>query len=495
MRFFIKNISKNSLIAQILIFSLCAYILFAGYLDLLPKYELYNEKRIFQVVLLGIISIASLLFFPRDIAATLKQLSPLSKNLILAVLILGVISAAIHNTHYQKSLLELGLYGLLFMSVLSAATIYHPLRHQFHNIILTCLLITAYLHMTIVVTGYIASFTFDELSLRPLELFLNFSHARFFNQLQSWTLPLIVLPVICWQYKKSYYRAFTIFASIGWWWLLFVSGGRGTLLGISVALVLTTLIYKTRAKLWLKWQLISASVGLLLYLLLFYLIPTIIVASSKTMSSFSALRDTGSSGRDYIWLNSWKLLQNDLLLGIGPGMFACSFANYSPPLPAHPHNSLIQIATEWGLPAALIVTILFIWGSWSWIKKDTLNPVTEGNTNEQLISMSLFASLISASIHSLFSGIIIMPHSQVMMVIILGWMLGIYFQSSKQSTHSPTVNTIGNSRRTIIILVLLTLASLISLLVGMYHALSIINLDEAHMILLPRFWQQGLYCD
>lgn len=482
------NNRKNHLPGLAIIFALCGYILLLGYVDILSEYAIYNEKRIIQVLLLGFICTLALVFYNQNITLIFSQLPSLSRQLLLLILILGITSTVFKSTHYEKSLLDVGLFGLLFISVLSVASIYQPLQHTFHKIVLSCLLLTASLNIIMVASGYIASLI-EPIQLLPYDLILNFAHTRFFNQLQSWTLPLIVLPIIFWSQEKPYYKIIYILIATGWWWLLFVSGGRGTLLGISIALVLTFFIYKTHARQWIKWQLICAFSGFFTYYLLFYIVPTLgnISANFKTLAGFSALRNTGSSGREYIWLHSWELLKNDLLLGIGPMNFACFSAGHFPIYPAHPHNSLIQIAVEWGLPAALIVVFLFSWGIWRWTKKDNLSQINIGAENHPVISIALFASLITAAVHALFSGIIIMPHSQVMMVLVLGWMLGLYFNTRKQAVPASSFASV--------LLTLLTVLSLFSLLVGMYPVMTTFNLDEMAVQQLPRFWQQGLLCD
>ncbi len=466
-----------------ILFLLCSYILLAGYVDLLPEYALYNEKRITQVVLLGITSIMSLVFFRQDIAATFKQLPPLSKKLLSVILFLGIISTTLHNSHYKQSLLELGLFGLLFFSLFSVASIQHKLKHHFHKIILTFLLLTAILQIATAAGGYIAALV-EPVELLPYELLLNFSNPRFFNQLQSWTLPLIVLPIILFRHKENYYKYFYIGIATGWWLLLYVSGGRGTLLGIIVALIFAGLVYKTCARPFLKWHLICATSAFLLYALLFYVIPAFGHSDTKAMLEFSAFTYAGSSGRSAIWLTSWKALQSDYLFGIGPMNFACAATS---PAAAHPHNALIQIAVEWGLPAALIVFFLFAWGTWGWVKKSTKHLRRATGSDDQLISIALFTTLITAAVHALFSGIIVMPHSQVMMVLVLGWMLGIHLPP--QGQHSRT-DTLTNS-----VLTLLVLASLLALITGMYPAItSTLSLDEIQVPQLPRFWQQGQLC-
>ena len=431
----------------------------------------------------------SLVFFHRDIAATFSRLPPLSKRLLLTILLLGITSTAIHNTHYKQSLLELGLFVLLFINILSVASIYPQLKDRFHKIILSCLLLTAGLHIVTAIGGYVATLI-EPIKLVPHELFLNFSNPRFFNQLQSWTLPLIVLPILCLPQEKPYYKYFYISVAVGWWLLLFISGGRGTLLSISIAFILTIIIYRIHAKYWIKWQLISATSAFLLYLMLFYAVPMFSSTDSKTMLDYSALRHTGanySGGRVNLWLNSLKPLQDDFLLGVGPMNLACGTANYYPTDAAHPHNALIQIAVEWGLPAALLGIFLFAWGCWCWIKKDKQFQKNEDCKNHQLISIALFSSLITAALHALFSGIIVMPHSQVTMVLVLGWMLGIYFHPQKQLAPPPTLTSAA--------FMTLTLISLFFLLIGMYPAMTTFSLDEMTISQLPRFWQQGQFCN
>lgn len=478
----IADTPKNHLAGFAILFSLCGYILLAGHIDLFPGYGVYNEKRIIQVILLGITSIIAILFFRRDITKILCQLPLPSKALLSLLFFLGIVSTIINSSNYKQSLLELGLIGLLFVTTLFVSALYRMQQEQFHKIVLTCLLLTASLYIVIAGGGYIASLI-EPIPLLPYELFLNFSHPRFFNQLQSWTLPLIILPILLFRPKKTFHKKIYILIAIGWWLLLFISGGRGTLLGIGISMLLVIIFFNAYAKDWIKWQLTTAISAFTLYLIFFLMIPILANSSPDNVLGFSALRSSGSSGRDFIWLTAWDLLQHNYLLGIGPANFACET---SPFLPAHPHNTLIQIATEWGIPAAAILAFLFLWGirQWMrWSKKQMQHHAAPSDQN--LINIALFASLTTAAVHALFSGIIIMPHSQVMLVIILGWMLGRYHLN-----HAATVHTSLAGKA----LILLTAASLLALLIGMYPVLNTFNLDQLPLQQLPRFWQQGRFC-
>ena len=54
----------------------------------------------------------------------------------------------------------------------------------------------------------------------------------------------------------------------------------------------------------------------------------------------------------------FHLLKNHKLLGVGPMHFAYYYNEWA----SHPYYVLLMIAVEWGIPAALIATVIFFWG-------------------------------------------------------------------------------------------------------------------------------------
>ena len=482
----------------------CTFIVLTPSIDLIPVIGRYDEKRLLECLLL-LFAGFSLILLPavRDDWIRLANQLPLTHRRLLACLItLGLLSALL-ATAPGRALLDVSLYLLLFIACLHLAIQRHHLGHHFDKIVAYALLLTSAFSLTSFAAAYTAA-NIEPVPLLHWDLFGNFSHIRFFSQFQSWTLPLIVLPLLLSSRPAGIRLWLPLLLAGGWWFLLFASGTRGTLLGLIVAGVITAFAYGRRALPWFKWQGLALLIGLTCYALLILLPPLLTVADTSAIQDGTLGRSlTHSSGRFHLWQVAGSMIAQHPLLGVGPMHYACGVTNG---IAAHPHNAVLQIAAEWGLPAALIVIYLVFSGIQAWIRlgrtrlQATPTTVAAGFGQDQgtphaMLFPALLASLTTAATHALFSGVINMPLSQVSMVLVIGWMLGLYFTSAPAPASTPTTTKDRAIWMTVI------LAACIGLLAGIVPDLMNFGelLNNAHVppgatLFMPRFWQQGLIC-
>ena len=487
----------NNVISKHLTISLlCLYLLLASSTSLLNQFGAYDEKRILQCLILSSILFITWLRHSEALIAIFDKLPMLSKVMLGVFFFLGLTSIEISGAS-AYSLLEVGLFTLIFLCILCMAIAYLDSPQFFLTLVILCITSLAFIQLISSLSAYTAGIVTSP-NLNNHDLFLNYSNIRFFNQLQSWTLALIVLPLLINKQRFGKYFYIFILIAIGWWFLLLASGSRGTMLSIIIASISTYIIYRKDAFPWLKFQAISLIGGLCLYISLIIILPFFIYSEAAS----GTLLRTSSPGRIYLWQHAWQLIQENPVLGIGPMNFACDATNF---VAAHPHNSIIQIAVEWGIPAAMIAISLFIYGIYNWIKKTTTTINTNDvSPDQKTIQICLFASLITATCHSLLSGIIVMPLSQTMMVLIIGWMLGIHLSNRPQAV--PQNETTNNAAKkttkstTKVVLTMISLFCLIAVISGIYKTLPNQDLAIEHgrselVKFIPRFWQQGKLCE
>jgi O-antigen ligase len=280
----------------------------------------------------------------------------------------------------------------------------------------------------------------------------------------------------------------------GWWLILFSSGTRGTLLGLIIAVPVTAWAFGRQGLPLLKWQAASATLGLVLYCLLFLLPPLLGGMDTSAIQEGTINRSLSHAhGRFYLWEVALGMVADNPLLGVGPMHYACGITNG---IAAHPHNAILQLAAEWGLPVTAMVLCLWVIGIRAWIHQGRTirNSETQFNIHP-ILYPALLASLVTASVHALFSGIIVMPLSQVIMILIISCMLAIY----KQPTSSPAINSISGQSRLIWRLVIVF--AIVGLLGGMLPDMILTNslfnaehLPTGTWHYMPRLWQQGLIC-
>jgi len=459
----------------------CLYFLTVSHFDILPWFGTYNEKRILELLLLLVV--ASLFLCNstsrENWLSCLGHLPSISKILLLSIAALGIISSA--GAAFPKfALLEVSLFTLLFAGSICVASCYVQLGDLFGKMVAIALFLMGWFYL-VGFFGYYLTVISGGLALSQPDIFGNFANIRFFNQFQSWTLSLMVIPLFFFPKRSLLITALFIVVASGWWLLLFTSNCRGTLVGCIISFPLTLLLFGKQAKQWFKWQVITIGGGLAAYLLFFVLIPKVMSVDVQTIIDRDIMRD---NPRIELWSAAGKMIQAQPLLGAGPMHFAAE-GNF---IATHPHNSLLQIAAEWGIPVALAVIALFVWGIFAWSK--AINSTPYSNEDKSLCA-ALLASLLTAGVHSLFSGIIVMPLSQVMMVLVTGWMLGI--------TSRRTVSAKNYSNGKHVILCLIFLVTSFGVIWPLFPELLYLEKSQADFlhshpevrVLNPRFWHQG----
>jgi len=260
--------------------------------------------------------------------------------------------------------------------------------------------------------GYITSTGTLDLDL----LLEGFSNRRFYGQFQTLTLPLLAVPLLLPGLQRT--TKAWMFVLLGIWWMIAIAGGtRGTWLGMAVAGAALCVCGQQGVR-WLRWQALAALVGLVLYWLLFSVLADAL--GVELINSASGRMSTTLSARDIIWHQAWEMIKARPLLGFGP----MHFANTYNPIAAHPHQAFLQWASEWGVPSAILVSLLVIRGMWGAFVQVRAKRLSADQVD--LLRVCLFASLIGALTQSMVDGVIVMPYSQLWLSIVVGWLMGIH---------------------------------------------------------------------
>lgn len=466
----------------------CLYFSTVSHLDILPWFGPYNEKRILELLLLltvGFLSVCDPVSRNNGLAI-LSHLPDWSKSLLLLISALGLISS-VGAGFPQYALLEVSLFTLLFAISLCVASCYVQLGNFFNKMVAIALFLTGWAYLSGFLGYYITALSGDT-TFSQRDLFGNFSNIRFFSQFQSWTLSLIVLPLLLFKNRSLFITVLLTTIAIFWWFLLFTSGTRGTLLGCFIAIPFAFLITGKQAKSWIRWQIVAITGGIIAYFLFFFLIPAILSIDIRSVLNNTINRNIAhSSGRMEIWSAAGDMIQNNPWFGVGPMHYAASESISI----VHPHNSLLQIAAEWGLPVALFVIVLAVWALVGCHKTIKSKQISKDDEN---IYAALVASLVTGIVHSLFSGIIVMPLSQIMMVLVAGWLLGISSQC-----NIADIKVIKHSQLKKILPFVVMIALGLGIIWPLFPELLYVEKLQTEFIashpekkqLHPRFWQFG----
>lgn len=338
---------------------------------------------------------------------------------------------------------------------------------------------------TIYLVGCIARYLtiFNGLDLDVWSLFEGFANIRFFGHFQTMTLPLLALPII---YARSVRLKVLAFILLGGWWMLAIaSGTRGTWLAMFVAILVVYVLCKKIGREWIRLQICGAALGIAAYCLLFFAIPYGFGLDLRTVDRLPNL--FGLSNREILWWAALHIIEKSPLLGAGPMHFGVAPTSIG----GNPHNALLQIACEWGVPATLLLAGTVFSALWKFAKSFSASSRGEPHTL-LILRVALFASLLGAGVQSMVDGIIVMPYSQTLLVLMIGWSMGLY-SSTKPDLQKATMN--GSIRFAIISFFAVGLMCIV-IWASAPEAIQLQEREQAYItrnggLFSPRFWLQG----
>ncbi len=407
---------KPSLILQFFaILSFLALIVFLPSLQFMPNYIIWfnDRQRLLELLLISFVLLDAILI-GLPYSSTQLAINNKLRNIFFCLLGLTAISCYLAQSP-RHAVIEVSVFaGLCYLSLM-IARLFLTNKQTFIRQMTIALWASILLYMLSFYTGYITASIFKTPLQWPFP-FTGFSNIRSFNQYQLWTLGLICLPLLAFELKKSA-RILINIALFVWWVLLFYSASRGVLLAWLVGMLLTAVIYQKTAWSFLRLQLITIALGFGSYYLLFKVIPA---ANESTLVTSAIMRGT-TYDRLGLWQKALDLIYGSPIFGVGPMHYAWNNSTN-----AHPHNSLLQLAAEWGLPALFIILSIAGYAIYCWLKKFNVASLKAATKLDCNLAIVLFFTICINAAYSLVDGVIVTPISQVLMFTMIGLMIGHY---------------------------------------------------------------------
>lgn len=314
--------------------------------------------------------------------------------------------------------------------------------------------------------------------------FPGYENPRFFNHVQTLSLPLLAAYSV-WPGATRLVRRLAAATAVLHVLLLCFFLGRATIVGVTVATLLVCLLL--REKRLLKAFIIYAGAGVLLYGIGFKILPALF-----DISNVPAFRDPAERGsidaRLYLWRIALEAMHDHPWLGLGPMHFAHTLNREA----AHPHNIYLQVASEFGVPFALISLGLLI--HWLRARWSQLRAVAASSAAQ--IEIGCFIGICAALIDGLFSGNFVMPLSQSWLALCIGLLVASPLH--QHPTDSPSIT--GTQQRSAIpALNMAACAALVLILASMAQEVTRTEVtllrgtssSTAHYS--PRFWLDGWF--
>lgn len=440
----------------------------------------HDQHRIGQVVLLAATALGALTVWRIEVAQAVARLPRWAGLLLGLGFGLGLCSVATANLPRFAALEWATLFLLVVLGLLLAQQARQAVFAFGHWVMWLCVALAVVIALKIMV-GYMAAM----ISVGRLDTVLlfegSFSNRRFFGQAASLLVPLLAYPILHRSVPGSAWAALFVLLAT-WWMLVIVSGTRGTWMALSLAGVVLALVSWRASAAWLRIQLMALAVGALLFALLFVGLPAWI--DQAAILENRMLKLATLNGREVLWSLAWSQIVVHPWLGIGP-MHLASIRN---DFGAHPHNAILQLSAEWGLPAASAFALLVFAGLWSMLKR--LHSAGTEDPSKGL-RVCLTAGLLAAGAQSMVDGVIVIPYTQTLLTLVSGYALGLHFR------ESPVIERAAEPKGLLFAMTLFLLIALLALAYGAYP--EILNRAEAtqdfvnagNALVPPRYWAVG----
>lgn len=292
----------------------------------------------------------------------------------------------------------------------------HSARDSMLDAVLTICGVGCALYLVPAIVVYVAALL-SGAKPGPYDLISGFDNIRFFNHVQTVSLPILGLLALRSQASRKWYW-FWFGITAMWWMMLFVSAGRGTFIGLSAGIAITWFCRRNHAMPWCRLMFYTCLFGFVAYYLFCVLVPGWVSSQPIGLSTEVVQRtlDNPLSNREHLWKLAAQLIVERPWLGMAP----LHFAHYGQAIQtgAHPHNWILQVASEWGVPALLFLMTAIGIASHSLLH---IGRFIQGDEDRNQATLSAWLTIGAAVlVDGLVSGLIVMPISQLWIALYLG---------------------------------------------------------------------------
>lgn len=322
---------------------------------------------------------------------------------------------------------------------------------------------------------------------------LGFVNIRYWSHVATWLLPLLPLAVLVGPLKNE--RLWRFFVALGaalWWWMEFLSTSRGSVIGIAFGVVFAAILIGRPALPWLRVFLRYLAYGVLVWLLLSVIIPSIFMDEV----SVRALK-AHASGRVPLYLEAWRMSLENFPFGMGPQSWLTHEVlteEYRQSRKfGHPHNMYLMWAAEYGW--LLIGALMLLVGQavrLFWQRRAEARSTGEGGLALPLAAFT--ASVSAALLHAGVSAVFIAPGSMLIGFLVLSVFWALIAPDLLPVTQKKHLGDRFLAAAMVAVVVGVLCFYWLSE-VSAYHAAMESDLefynDEVRAGTLPRFWFHG----
>ncbi|WP_417707999.1 O-antigen ligase family protein [Rheinheimera aquimaris] len=396
----------------LLVAAVFASVLFADFLSL--PFGGYASQRFILVGLLALVVSFSV------VVLIYQHGWALSGRICPAALVAGgfiLLALPFGETPYNWA--EPVMYAVFFLGfVLTGSLPGSDKRRQYWVVVLVSVAaVTAAFYGGATITVYLFALS-DQVANLSSFIPWGFVSIRYWSHIATWLIPLLPLAVLLGPFRSQ--RLWQFFIALGaalWWWVVFLSFSRGTMLGLALGVLIAVMLIGRPTLPWLKVFLRYLAYGVVAWLFLSLLVPSLLLdeVSMRTLK-------TDTSGRMPLFIEAWRMSLENFPFGMGPQSWltheVLTEDYWQSPKFGHPHNMYLMWAAEYGW--LLIGALLILAGQavrLFWKRRD---EVRSTENHDLALPLAAFTASVSAALlHAGVSAVFMAPGSMLIGFLVL----------------------------------------------------------------------------
>ena len=464
-----------------------AFFLLVLFADFMPMpVGSYATQRFFLVSFLGLVVVLSSAFLIyRDGLQCSVEVLPA------AVLSVGFVLLSLPFGKAPFVWVEPGMYAVFFLGFVLAGRLPRQWKQKENWLIIligVAAVMSAF-YGAATITVYLFAMS-DSVASLSAYIPWGFVSIRYWSHIATWLLPLLPLAVLVGPLQK--HRLWRFSVAIGaalWWWIVFLSSSRGTMLGVAFGVLLVAVLIGRPAIPWLKVFFKYLAYGVIAWFLLSVLIPSVLLDEV----SMRALK-SDTSGRVPLFVEAWRMSLVEFPFGLGPQSWLTheiiTESYRKSPKFGHPHNMYLMWAAEYGW--LLIAALLVLAGQAMRLFWRRRNELAQDDT--KALALAAFTASVSAALlHAGVSAVFMAPGSMLIGFLVLSAFWALINDDSVFSENKPT------KKRTMVAITIVLVGSVLCLAwlkeVRAYHSAMVADqvfyFESVPAGTLPRFWFHG----
>lgn len=336
----------------------CAIFLFSLFSDFIPTaFGSYADQRFFQCGLLVVVLTVGLAW-PGEVSIGRGLVAGNWPSFLIAAGFL-LLSLPFSSSPFHWA--ERGLFAIYFLAFAILGWRIRELGASRYAVELFIFVaaVACFFYAAMTITVYLFAVT-DRFADLSNVIPWGFVNMRYWSHLATWLLPVFPLALLVGPFARNRkWRRCVSFTAAIWWWMVFLTAARGTMLSLALATIVTLLVFGREIVPWAKIFCRFIVFGAVAWVVLSLLVPSIVFEEVVIRSIRS-----DSSGRFPLWWEAWLMSLQSFPWGQGPQSWLTheliSGQDQLKKRLGHPHNMYLMWAAEYGwmLVAAIFVLVI-----------------------------------------------------------------------------------------------------------------------------------------